>query len=65
MHRHWSFLMFGALAAAGLVAVLSLSPAADAPPKKVALVVGVNKYEHDSLKLLHYAVNDATALRYE
>src|SRR5256885_15249941 len=51
---------------AAVLAVVALAtvalPAAD-PPGKFALLVGVNDYDHDGLRNLKYAANDATDLR--
>lgn len=44
-------------------AVFAADSVSAAEPKKYALLVGVNKYEHAKLQPLQYAVNDATELK--
>lgn len=46
-----------------VVGWLALCAFGNAEPKRYALLIGINKYEHAKLNALQYAVNDATELR--
>jgi len=64
MNKRSETVLFGRIVAAIALLAFGLVARADEPKshERYALLVGVNEYEHNKLKPLHFAENDASAL---